>query len=212
MILFVMIILICSYLYFKYDKLDKNFYYLTEVEPKLYLLEDNYKVIQKELQSAQVRWLQWPETYLYDENNWSVIPLYAFKKWIPKYKPFFPITLNIISKIPRVKTILFSRLKANTIIDPHQGWASLSNHILRCHLPLQVSHTGTNFIAVGNEKTYHQVGKVIVFDDSKLHYSVNKSPGERIVLIVDIERPSFIEEGKSQVQETPELMGLLDKI
>ncbi len=52
----------------------------------------------------------------------------------------------------------------------------------------------------------------IVFDDSKLHYAENKSDEERIVLIVDLERPSHIKKGRSNVEETSELMEIVKKM
>jgi aspartyl/asparaginyl beta-hydroxylase (cupin superfamily) len=211
MILFIIVLIISLLLYIKYDKIDKPFYNIKEINKKLFLLEDNHKIIEKELNNANLIWVKWPETYLYENNNWSIIPIFAFGKWINKYKSFFPLTLNILSQIDNIETILFSKLKPNTIIDPHQGWEELSNRILRCHLCLTIADKGINYISVSNLKKYHKKGELIIFDDSKLHYSINKSNEDRIVLIIDIKRPNHIEKGKSKIKKTPQLIKLINK-
>jgi aspartyl/asparaginyl beta-hydroxylase (cupin superfamily) len=47
--------------------------------------------------------------------------------------------------------------------------------------------------------------KIVVFDDSKLHFAENNGNHDRIVLILDIERPSFVKKGTSDVEDTSEL-------
>ena len=206
-----LIIIICIlFLVLFGPKKNKNFYTIDEIQPKLYILENNHEIILNELNNFTNQWLDWPETYLYKNDKWKVIPIYAFGTWITKFTPYFSKTINILDKIPRVKTILFSKLDPLSIIDPHQGWKSLSNYILRCHLPLIVSNN--NFLAVQKEKKFHQLGKVIIFDDSKIHYSANLSKKERITLIIDIERPSYIEKGISTIEDTPELIGLVKNL
>ena len=51
-----------------------------------------------------------------------------------------------------------------------------------------------------------------MFDDSKLHYAENKSNEQRVVLIVDIERPYNIKRGTSSVEETSELMDIINQM
>ena len=117
---------------------------------------------------------------------------------------------NIVSKIPNIETLLFSRIKPGTVLNPHRGWANLSNRILRCHLTLQTGKD--NYVAVKNKKKYHKEGKIIIFDDSKLHYSSNLSNKSRIVLIIDVVRPKYVKKGNSKVKDTPELISLINNM
>ena len=47
--------------------------------------------------------------------------------------------------------------------------------------------------------------KIIVFDDSKMHYAENNGDSDRIILILDIERPDFVKKGISDIENTNEL-------
>ena len=53
-------------------------------------------------------------------------------------------------------------------------------------------------------------GKWLAFDDSKIHYANNTSNKDRIVLLIDIQRPEFIKTGNSDVTETTELKNFID--
>ena len=98
-----------------------------------------------------------------------------------------------------------------------QGWADLSNHVLRCHLPLvvppPVPGTGQPScgLVVNNRRMYHEVGKLIVFDDSQTHYAFNHHPTHsRVVLIFDIVRPASLPRGQAEGSTTAELMSFID--
>ena len=108
-----------------------------------------------------------------------------------------------------------------------QGWADLSNHVLRCHLPLivptvsTIDTTGlasaastlsaTCGIVVDNKVTHHREGELIVFDDSKKHYAFNNhATHSRVVLIFDIARPDGAPPGEAKGATTKELEGFID--
>ncbi len=50
----------------------------------------------------------------------------------------------------------------------------------------------------------------MIFDDSKLHKAFNHSDEDRVVLIVDIARPAFIQKGRSAVGMSHQLNLFLD--
>ena len=58
---------------------------------------------------------------------------------------------------------------------------------------------------VNGEEQLHREGEVLVFDDSKPHRAFNESQGDRVVLIVDILRPSHIQLGTAKGGHTEEL-------
>ncbi len=180
--------------------------YFSSMFSKLHLLSDNYKIIKKEYLENTNDLLEWPEKYLYDsDKEWKVIPLYAFGEWKTNK---FPETTKILKKIPNLRTALFSKLGPKTTLKPHRGWADLSNYVLRTHLGIQVPN-GKCGIVVKNSFRQIEEGSLITFDDSKLHYGINETDKERVVLIVDIERPWWVPFGESTVPKTPELENLV---
>ena len=132
---------------------------------------------------------------------------YAFGFWIKKNCDKCPIIYNLIKKIPGLKTASLSRLTPGTKLEPHHGWAKLSNYVLRC----QYGIICDNNCILGCENDIVDVkeNKIIVFDDSKLHYAQNNGKKDRIILILDIERPKNVELGKSDVTDTSELKGFI---
>ena len=85
---------------------------------------------------------------------------------------------------------------------------SLSNNVLRCHYGIKVPNEC--YIYVETEKQQMLDNEIIVFDDSKLHSAGNFSNEDRIVLILDIERPDYIEKGKSESKDTQELLSFIN--
>ena len=63
---------------------------------------------------------------------------------------------------------------------------------------------------VDGEVEYHETGKIVVFDDSKLHKAYNESDETRIVLIVDLARPEGMLPGCARGTMTPELTNLIE--
>ena len=57
---------------------------------------------------------------------------------------------------------------------------------------------------------FHRQFEWLIFDDSKTHYAENMSDKERIVLIIDIERPFNIKKGISKVGSTEELEKIIN--
>ena len=103
-----------------------------------------------------------------------------------------------------------------TKLTEHRGWASHSNHVLRCHFSFIIPDNC--YLSVGDfsgknikrEVKKYKKNKWIIFDDSKLHYSWNNGKTDRIVLILDIERPKNVEKGKAIKGETKELIDLIN--
>jgi len=206
-IFIILITIICIYIIFFNNKLDQCFYNYKDIYPFLEILKINNNLIKQEIINLnKENWVEWPEKFLY-EDGWKVLPFYGFGMWIPNNCQKCPGITNILKNIPGLKTALLSKLTANTKINPHQGWANLSNYILRCHYGIIVPDSCYMIV----EDEYQQVkeNEIIVFDDSKLHYAVNNSEHDRIILIIDIERPNNVEVGKSDIEDTTEIKNLI---
>lgn len=170
----------------------------------------------EEAQGVGNRWHDWPESLYNAEegHSWKVIPfLHTFPAtdpaasvWVERACGACPRTASILRRIPGIRTALFSRMGPNTVLDPHTGWADLSNHVLRVHIPLDVPGEAVCGLVVDDEVRYHKVGELIVFDDSHLHSAFNNhATATRTVLIVDIARPEGAPPGTATGGTTEEL-------
>ena len=119
---------------------------------------------------------------------------------------------------PFVRTALLSRLGPDTRLSAHTGWEDLANFVLRVHLTLVVpgeerggeggreDGVGVCGTWVEGEVRCHREREFIVFDDSKVHKAFNLHKTEaRIVLILDLVRPGYVEEGVAVGGHTEEL-------
>ena len=194
-------------------QLNKAFYTIEETYPFLNNLID-YKIIQKEVISIlnPTLWVNWPEDYLLnskENNKWTVYPLMAFGKWSINNIKKCSKTYEMLKYIPGLVNAGFSRFSPGTLLHPHQGYANLSNYILRCHLGIIVPRMSNLYC--DNKKEKQEEGKWIIFDDSKEHYADNLGDSDRIVLLLDIKRPSNVEIGKSLVNDTSELKSFMNE-
>ena len=160
-------------------------------------------------------WEDWPEKELYDVDatkvgrTWKIFPLYAFGVWANKNCAKMPNLTKFVQSIPHLKLATLSKLSPGMKLNPHRGWGNHSNFVLRCHYGLIVP-PNTCYVNVNGEARTHQNDQWIVFDDSETHYAENRSHTDRIVLIVDIQRPVTLPKGTSQANDTKELLEIVD--
>ena len=186
----------------------------------------NIKIFLKEALSIP-QWTPWPETQHYtkhaegeenengDSKPWTVFPLcHCFPanqvdkfQWIQPTKAHCPQTCDILRSVlgPTLRTSLFSQLAPNTTLEPHTGWSDLANHVVRLHIPLLVPQGDTCGTWVDGCVETHRVGRPLLFDDSKIHRAFNYSQEVRIVLIVDLARPTELPAGRATGGHTDEL-------
>jgi len=202
------------------------------------LLDSLLKRIDTIREEAQTipQWTAWPEQNHYAEDSWNVFPLcYTFpandisqRKFIQKTCSFVPETTKLLQTLgPALRTALFSRLDPRARLGAHTGWKDLANHVLRVHIPLIVpggKSAGENK-RKGDNYNYglcgtwvdgcvetHEEGRVICFDDSKIHRAFNYSEEERIVLIVDLARPPGLPMGTATGGHSDELDAFISGI
>ncbi len=181
-----------------------NFYNCGSVYPQLLLLDMG--TVRAELESSRQEWEEWPEQYLLggSNHNWEVLPLFAFGKW-SKHTGEFPRTVNILKSLGTgVVSAGFSKLGPGTKLKPHQGWAKLSNRVLRCHYGLEVPKQGT-LVHCGGETRRQYQDRWLVFDDSREHSAENTSTTVRTIFLIDMVRPWYVKKGRSRVEYSQEL-------
>jgi beta-hydroxylase len=215
--LFVLIVIFCIYYYNKNIKnkryKNKQFYDINEICPYLINISLYSNSIKNEIIDVDLgKWNTWPEKHLFngsfDESTWKVYPFYAFGIWVKQNCEQCPKTYEFLKKVPGLKLATFSKLTKGMRLKPHCGWGSHSNYVIRCHYGIIVPTSC--YVVVENIKQYHKQNDWLAFDDSKEHYAVNQSDSDRIILILDIERPSNIKIGTSDVTDTTELLELVN--
>jgi aspartyl/asparaginyl beta-hydroxylase (cupin superfamily) len=211
------------YEYPNYDQkklVSKNFYEVDEVCPELKYIYENLSVIQDDVKKVRrEEWTDWPETKLYDKKSdiWNIYPFTAFDVVVKENCRRCPNVWKFLQRLPGLKVALLSRLGPNTKLNTHQGWGKHSNNVIRCHFGLDVPYGC--YISVQNKEEeeddkeeiqIQKQNKWLLFDDSRYHYAHNPTDKERIVLIVDIERPEHIAKGNSKVEDTKELQQIIE--
>jgi beta-hydroxylase len=230
-LLFIIIIVILGYCITKwinsiYKKIDKKFYNVSEVYPELNKIYSKLDSIKHEINNINENndstyWKDWPEKDLYDTSNksWKIIPFKAFGLEVEENCKKYPQLWEFIQSIPNVKIAILSKLGPGTKLTSHRGWGNHSNHVLRCHFGLDIPQKNKCYIAVADsinnkiqeyEKQYHSQDAWLIFDDSKYHYAENPTEFDRIVLIIDIERPPHIKTGSSTAKDTKELVDIVN--
>jgi len=168
-------------------------------------------------------WAAWPETALYAPDAgdaWDIVPfVYTFPAddpsrtvWVGASCAALPAAAAALRALPGVRTALLSRLGPRTRLTPHQGWAELSNHVLRAHVPLALPRAPrASGVVAGGEACAHELGGALVFDDSVVHSGFNESADEpRTVLIVDVARPPGVRAGVAVGGATRELTSFME--
>jgi hypothetical protein len=195
-------------------------FYDPSVFPKLSNI--NNDIVKEELlnylQNSNDKWIEWPEYDLWKNNDskasWKIIPLMSFGKWSSKNTKNFPNTTNQLKNIDGLISAGFSKLGPNTTLTLHKGWGNLSNNVLRCHLGLIIPTNKCKVFVMGNtnDEMIQKENKWIVFDDSLYHSASNDDDEkERIILLLDIKRPTHIPKGESDIDNSPELNNFINE-
>ena len=196
-----------------YEELNMKFYDTSILYPELNIFQENYDIICNELNNYinnYKKWDSWSDLVSYHKNSdWDVIPIYGFHKFT-SYSDYFPEIIKLFYQVGNIELLCFSKLGKNTILNVHQGWADTSNISLRTHLGINVPDNCG--IWVEGEKKILKNNQFITFDDSKFHSAYNKSNEDRIVLLFDMKRPSFIKKGTSEVKEVDKLIEYISYI
>lgn len=166
------------------------------------ILEENWRLIYKELKSVLVWSKPLPKFHEVDRANykisfdngpaWRTLVLKAYDGWFVDNCKMFPETYKILNAFPEVSTVMFSILEPHVKIPPHTGKFS---GILRYHLALLVPAEDGCYLEVNGDKYFWKEGEGILFNDTYLHSVSNNTGGYRIVLFLDItKRSSYLGE------------------
>lgn len=158
-------------------------------------LEKNYEVIRRELQGilAMREYIPLFHELSPDQKrisigeNWRTFFLKGFGYEAEQSWKRCPETMKILGRIPNLRTAFFSILGPNYHIPHHRG---VTKGLIRCHLGLIVPEQRDQCIMrVGDQICQWEEGRCVVFDDTYDHEVWNSTNQERVVLLIDVDRP-----------------------
>lgn len=122
------------------------------------------------------------------DGNWKTMIIKESHAYTDLAKEHFPMTIKWLEKCENdFLLVKFSALAPGTHIRPHSG---PSNERLRSHFTL--IHSGGARMRVGKEWRTWKEGEVIVFDSSWEHEVVHEGSERRVILILDIWHPDYL--------------------
>ncbi|MCH8951334.1 MAG: aspartyl/asparaginyl beta-hydroxylase domain-containing protein [Proteobacteria bacterium] len=163
--------------------------------PFLKEFEDRWEEIQAEVREvlkfrAQLPGFQEvsPDQYrIATADNWKTLFLYGFGSKLETNCKQAPVTADIIGRSGKIHTAFFSILAPGYHIPAHTG---VTKGILRAHLGLIIPEEREKCrIRVGEQFMNWEEGKVFVIDDTYDHEVWNDTDEERVVLLLDFNRP-----------------------
>ncbi|GMI27518.1 hypothetical protein TrCOL_g2306 [Triparma columacea] len=123
-------------------------------------------------------------------GGWSAVRLQRLGEWNVENCARFPKTYELIRSLDiplAVRGVCFAKQGPNTGVAEHSDGR---NFILTSHLALKIPD-GEVSMTVGESKRGWIEGKVCTIDTSFTHSTVNKSSGDRYVLIIDFWHPEL---------------------
>lgn len=200
------------------EKLSKNYYEVDEINPKLNDIFHNLDDIKKEVELVKGEiWQEWPEKHLHSTKTickWNIFPFKAFGTIIDENCNKCPKLWQFIQSIPEIKCASLSKLGPGSKLVFHQGWGSHSNYVIRCHFGFDVPDgcylCMRETVKCSDDIRLQKQDSWICFDDSRHHYAHNPTEKDRIVLIVDVDRPETIKIGESEIEDSDELLQIIE--
>ena len=121
-------------------------------------------------------------------GSWRLVPLLDRSGPYP-YVSVVPDTWSVLERIPGLRAADFAVLAAGSRIVRHTGnnWG-----VLRAHLALVVppgDRTCVLRFPADDVEVAWSAGEAFVFDDSFEHEAINDRDGDRVILLVEVDRP-----------------------
>jgi predicted nucleotidyltransferase/aspartyl/asparaginyl beta-hydroxylase (cupin superfamily) len=127
------------------------------------------------------------QTRISHSQKWRAFFLWGWDEELTGNTARCPKTAALMRKVPNLRSAWFSILSPNYKIKAHKG---LTKGILRAHLGLIVPKRWQQCrMEVDGEAVHWREGKCFVFDDSRTHQVWNKTDQERVILLLDFDRP-----------------------
>lgn len=120
------------------------------------------------------------------KNGWKRFYLKWYDASHPSAERLCPQTYALLQSIPSVKAAMFAELPPGGKLNPHRDPFAGS---MRYHLGLATPNDDRCFIDVDGERHSWRDGEGVVFDETYIHWAINGSESDRVILFCDVERP-----------------------
>jgi beta-hydroxylase len=120
------------------------------------------------------------------KNGWKRFYLKWYDASHPSAERLCPRTFALLRAIPTVKAAMFAELPPGGKLNPHRDPFAGS---LRYHLGLVTPNDDRCFIDVDGQRYSWRDGQAVIFDETYIHWAINGTDIDRIILFCDIERP-----------------------
>jgi beta-hydroxylase len=119
-------------------------------------------------------------------TGWTRFYLTWYGREMATAEQLCPRTMALLRGIPSVKAAMFASLPPGARLvrhrDPYAG-------SLRYHLGLATPNDDGCYIVVDGQRYHWKDGEAVMFDETFIHHAENTTPGQRVILFCDIERP-----------------------
>jgi beta-hydroxylase len=161
--------------------------------PELAVLQENWQVIREEADNL----LALKKIKAAEENNdagfnsffktgWKRFYLKWYDASHPSAERLCPRTYALLKNIPSVKAAMFAELPPGAKLNPHRDPFAGS---MRYHLGLTTPNDDRCFIDVDGTPYSWRDGEGVIFDETFIHWAINGSDSNRVILFCDVERP-----------------------
>lgn len=181
-------------LFYAFSGVKNTAYLKTEDFPELNVLQENWQIIRDEalnLHNAErisaSKDLDDLGFNSFFRTGWKRFYLKWYGSSLPSAEALCPKTVALINAIPNVKGAMFTMLPPGARLGAHRDPYAGS---LRYHLGLSTPESPDCFINVDGTDYAWKDGEAVMFDETFIHYAENKTDKNRIILFVDIKRPT----------------------
>jgi ornithine lipid ester-linked acyl 2-hydroxylase len=120
------------------------------------------------------------------DNKWQSLFIWGYNYKFQRNAELCPVTTSVVEKIPGLISAFYSVHAPGTHLPRHYG---PTNGTITCHLGLTIPKEKGCRISVDDKEYEWHEGKCFVFDDTYYHEVWNDTEEDRIILLVQFERP-----------------------
>ncbi len=159
------------------------------------IMEDNWHVVREEFEArfSEGRSLTtfFDEAMISRHGAWKTHSLFVHGLRYHDNLKDFPRTEALLRRIPGLVSASFSWIDSPSEIKPHHGD---SNMIVRGHLGLKVpAGLPECGLEVNGESRGWEEGRMLLFCDAYIHRAWNRSGHPRLVMIIDVMLPEYVD-------------------
>ncbi|MEJ2418365.1 MAG: aspartyl/asparaginyl beta-hydroxylase domain-containing protein [Exilibacterium sp.] len=166
----------------------KNVHWIQKIEENWGVVYQEYLKISKMLELLPpIDEISQTQKHLNEDKKWKIFPFFGYGVTFDKNLERCPETTKLLQIVPGIRGAMFSIMSPGKYIEPHVGaYCGVIRYHLGVKIPDPIEQCG---ISVGGEIRHWEQGKSILFDDTHTHSAWNNTSDERVVLLIDLERP-----------------------